>query len=85
MQSPGKMSGNWQNSSQDRILISSKNERRNGSKKQSPPLQAGIKRFKTQTREGDGLPILPLHPMAEKGAVEDGLETSSFAEDLSYN
>ena len=85
MQSPGKMSGNWQNSSQDRILISSKNERRNGSKKQSPPLQAGIKRFKTQTREGDGIPMLPLYPMAEKGPLEDGLETSSFAEDLSYN
>ena len=29
--------------------------------------------------------MLPLYPMAEKGPLEDGLETSSFAEDLSYN
>lgn len=71
---------NWQNSSQDRLLLNpSKNSKRNGQKK-APPIQPGLKRFKTQTKESQKIvnQLIPHHR-----EVDPGLETSSFNEDLS--
>ena len=71
---------NWQNSSQDRLLLNpSKNSKRNGQKK-APPIQPGLKRFKTQTKESQKI-VNQLIPHNREG--DPGLETSSFNEDLS--
>ena len=68
------------------MLSNSKKSNRNGQKK-APPIQPGLKRFKTQTKESQKLvnqlipPGLVQQIRGEGG--DPGLETSSFNEDLS--
>lgn len=71
---------NWQNSSQDKILL---DEKKKTGPKQTPPLQPGLRRFKTQTKEEAG--NYKQMTSSSLAPLEEGLQTSSFAEDLSQN
>ena len=58
--------------------------RRGGGVKQAPPIGPGIKRFKTQTKDKEKQPVSEVS-VSNAIRHEDGLETSSFAEDPSIH
>ena len=71
-----------QSSSQDQIVLNRRSPRNRGGK-QVPPPQAGVKRFKTQTRENEQVASASMPQSLAKAQIEDAIESSSFAEDRS--
>ena len=68
-------------SSQDQLAINRRSPRKK-EVKQVPPPQAGVKRFKTQTRENEQVTATVPQPRAQE-QINDAIESSSFAEDRS--